>query len=244
MTTLLTGVNGGTFPNQTTGPAAGEFITAASVNNGLQGVLNECKYLYDTKANLAGATFTGLVTCNAGLTISGSILNIAVGATFDCDGTFGTSAAAFFNGTTEATASFEVSGTLLLTGRTRNRGIEYPSDADQTLVSATAEVYKLAENASAGPAVTRVIKLQTTTVPVPLEGEQIRVCGHPVNGTGPGGYQYNLQREDGTNIAQMYGAGPWVLCQFDGGVWVGICHSGGDSADPTKGYVAVGAGWT
>lgn len=78
MTTLLTGVNGGTFPNQCTGPADGEFVTAASVNNGLQGVLNECKYLYDTKLDLAGGTMTGalIVTAaaasgDAGITTTG-----------------------------------------------------------------------------------------------------------------------------------------------------------------------------
>lgn len=80
MTTINTGVNGGTFPNTIVGPAAGEVITAASINNGLQGAANECKYLYDTKAALAGATFTGLVTCQAGLTIDGSQLSIPSGA--------------------------------------------------------------------------------------------------------------------------------------------------------------------
>jgi len=56
MTTSYTGVNGGTFPNTITGPAAGEFVTAASVGLVAQGAADEIKYLYDTKeAILKGA---------------------------------------------------------------------------------------------------------------------------------------------------------------------------------------------
>ena len=53
MTTAYTGVNGGTFPNTITGPAAGEFVTAASVGLVAQGAADELKYLYDAITRIA-----------------------------------------------------------------------------------------------------------------------------------------------------------------------------------------------
>lgn len=53
MTTAYTGVNGGTFPNTITGPAAGEFVTAASVGLVAQGAADELKYLYDAITRVA-----------------------------------------------------------------------------------------------------------------------------------------------------------------------------------------------
>lgn len=53
MTTTYTGVNGGSFFNTVTGPAAGEYVTAASVGLVAQSAANEIKYLYDVKENIA-----------------------------------------------------------------------------------------------------------------------------------------------------------------------------------------------
>lgn len=53
MTTSYTGVNGGTFPNTITGPAAGEFVTAASVGLVAQGAADELKYIYDAITRIA-----------------------------------------------------------------------------------------------------------------------------------------------------------------------------------------------
>lgn len=123
MTTLLTGVNGGSYTNTCTGPAAGEFITAASVNNGLQGVLNGTKFIYDTKANLAGATFTGLVTCNAGLTIAASqVLTLGsastASGTLDITATAASSAAAI-----DATGDGGAPGIIATGGASDGTGI-------------------------------------------------------------------------------------------------------------------------
>jgi hypothetical protein len=117
----------------------------------------------------------------------------------------------------------------------------YLGDADHTIDTDGASVYQLARTVST----TRVITLKTTTAPVPLEGEEILLCGYPANGSGPpaGSYNYNIKREDGTHIGAMYGAGPWMLCRFQGGIWRGVMHSGGDPASPTKGAVVPGAGW-
>lgn len=47
MTTNYTGINGGAFVNTITGPAAGEFVTEASVGLVAQSSANSLKYLYD-----------------------------------------------------------------------------------------------------------------------------------------------------------------------------------------------------
>jgi hypothetical protein len=74
MTTAYTGVNGGSFPNTITGPAAGELVTGASVGLVAQSAANQDKHLFDIKGNLAGGnawtgaqTEAGLFTCNGGL---------------------------------------------------------------------------------------------------------------------------------------------------------------------------------
>lgn len=57
MTTNYTGVNGGSFTNTTTGPAAAEFVTGASVGLVAQTAANQEKYLYD---KLNGVAYTDI----------------------------------------------------------------------------------------------------------------------------------------------------------------------------------------
>lgn len=74
MPKTITGVNGGTFPNQCTVPVAGDFITGNSVETPCQALLNECKYLKDTKADLTGADFTGSCTIVGDLGVDGNVI--------------------------------------------------------------------------------------------------------------------------------------------------------------------------
>lgn len=216
--TLLTGVNGGTFPNQTTGPAAGEFITASSVNNGLQGVLNECKYLYDTKANLAGATFTGLVTIQGDLYIDASTLLVQSGAGFGiAEGATATCADSF---TLQGSAT--TPARLVYGNRSRlNIPVTRLSDADHTVNADTdGPVIILAK-----PTAVRTITIEQATDTLKENGDTLEFY-IPVPPDNAADYWVFKREGSANNIALFtgdYGAGTWwpgyVRIHLEGGVW-------------------------
>lgn len=229
MPQLLTGVNGGTFPNTCTGPSPGDLVTAASVNNAVQGVLNECKFLYDAKANLAGATFTGLVTCDGGLTIpTGDALTIKSGAT----GLVELGATLTINGVIDIVTDGMFAAVLQVDGATAqfingarfyNWGKEsYPdpqrlTDASQTISAHDGQIVILAT-----PTAARTITVEQATDP-PIEGQYIQFY---LNEPGIVGTYYEIKREGSGNfIARIDGydsGGPlqgMVRIHVEAGVW-------------------------
>lgn len=75
MTTNYTGSNGGSLPNNITGPTAGEYVTAASVGLVAQGAANQDKFLYDIITRVAYADavrgFNGRITAGEARTVVG-----------------------------------------------------------------------------------------------------------------------------------------------------------------------------
>lgn len=61
MTTTYTGVNGGVYSNTISGPAAGEYVTEASIGIVAQGAVNLSKFIYDT---VYRASFVGVAGFN------------------------------------------------------------------------------------------------------------------------------------------------------------------------------------
>ena len=232
MTTLLTGVNGGSFANTTTGPAAGEFITAASVNNGLQGVLNECKYLYDTKANLAGATFTGLVTCSGGLTVpAGQTLTIAGPASLS--GTLETTSTGIVYINSGGTFTVQGTSKAYLQGKTMWPDPQRLTNADHTI-----SVHDGTTVILATPTAVRTITVEQATDP-PLNGERIDFELYAPGGVGN---YYEIKREGSANyIVRLdgYDGSGTIMegrcsIQFEGGVWrllggIGLAGIGTDA---------------
>lgn len=156
--------------------------------------------------------------------LAGGTFTTAAGSASTFNGTLGATGAALLNGpvtingAAEATDDFEISGTAYLSNLTRFRDPVRPSDANQTISTASGDVYLLAI-----PGAVRTIKLQTTTAPVPRAGERLLVVCPPGAGAG---HNFTVEREDGTDIMQLHDPGSWVLCQFEGGVWRGLCYSG------------------
>lgn len=157
-------------------------------------------------------------------------------------------ASAFLAGTTalsgpvtaSSTFDFTAGSTVDIQGLTRYRDLVRPTDANQLLSTANGDVILLAPTAAN---TTRNIRLRTTTAPVPLQGERQLIVAPDTMGTTPSDFNYSIQREDTTEMAQIYGVGSWVLCQFDGTSWRGVKHSGVNSVTPADGSVLVSAGW-
>lgn len=168
--------------------------------------------------------------------LKGGTLGALVGSTTVIAGSAMLSGAVTLSGDVEVTAA----GTLALNGLVTHRAPNRTTDANQ-LLNTTNGVTTLLAPTTAGT--TRTIRLQTTTAPVPLEGEQMLIVGADSEGGTPGSYNYSIQREDTVEMAKIYGIGAWVLCQFEGGVWRGIKHSGVNSVTPANGHVLVSAGW-
>jgi hypothetical protein len=254
---IITGVNGGTFPNVAVVPLPGEVITAASIKTPVLAVLHECKHLFDIKGALAVAntwtakqtfdigggggvgietaadttcTFGGLVTCNGGLTVpTGQTLTVAAGGVLTCAGTLGVTGAAVFNGAVtfndpaEATDDFEISGTAILSGLVQYSDPNRLSDADQTIDTSGGYTVVLATTAAN---TTRTITLKQTTAQVPLQGEQLKICGSDQMGAPANDLNYIIVREGGTEIAYLYGTQAWLEVQFDGTNWRALRSSG------------------
>lgn len=198
-------------------------IDASSVNVPFEGLL-------DMAAWAAYKLFANVVV------LKGGTLGALVGSTTVIAGDATLSGAVTLSGDVEVTPA----GTLALNGLVTHRAPNRTTDANQ-LLNTTNGITTLLAPTTAGT--TRNIRLQTTTAPIPLEGEQMLVVGSDTVGAAPGSYNYSLQREDTTEIAKMYGIGTWVLCQFEGGVWRGVKHSGVNTVTPADGSVTVSAGW-
>lgn len=142
--------------------------------------------------------------------------------------------------TVEEDVTFEPGATVDFQGLSRYRDPYRPTDANQLIGTSTGDVVLLAPTLAG---VTRNIRLKTSTATVPLRGERLLLVAPNSEGGTPSHFNYSIQREDTTEIAQISGVGSWVLCQFEGGVWRGVKHSGVNLAVPEGGSVAVSAGW-
>lgn len=116
-------------------------------------------------------------------------------------------------------------------GRPRRRTRITLTDADQTIDVGQGCLFLL----PSAPAATRIIKLRTTTAPIPEEGEWLELVAPNL----AAGHQYDIAREDGSLICELYGlatADQAVSAKFDFslGNWRLGLNSGG-GADGTAG---------
>ena len=265
MPQLLTGANGGTFPNTCTGPSPGDLITAASVNTGLQGVLNECKYLFDTKANLAGATFTGpvifsstatfngtvtgavnftgLVTCTGGIDVpTGGAVTIQTGVTV----TTSVGSQINCNGNATFLGVTALSGTTNLNGATAVNGImtfNQPRRYRDPARPADAATINVSVNDGdviilAAPATPRTVVVANAS-----EGDQLHIV--MPNGLVAGAW-FTVTRADATVIADLYS----TTVKRDGGADIVQgstvtlqVEAGVWRGLSYSGCIATGAGW-
>jgi hypothetical protein len=165
-------------------------VESNDVNAIASRALRRTAYLNVIKANLAGATFTGLVSFNAGATV-------ASGQTLTVDSAT-IAGAKTITGNTVFSGS---SNTTISAGRkTFNRARVTLSDADQTVDVGDGDRFTL----PASPASPRTITLDHTGT-VPLGGETMTFFWNP-GGGGGGGTQYVFEREDASVIAEFVGA--------------------------------------
>jgi hypothetical protein len=203
MTTVLTGVNGGTFPNTAVGPAAGETITAASVYNGLQGVLNECKYLYDTKGALAVAnTWTAKQTFD--LASAGTGLETAADTTADFNGPV------TLDGAVTQTSTYTKSGDNAVSA---DRTSAITASAVTATLDTTKDYWYVETPAPAGNTATYTI---ADSIPVPPTGGRLEFTCFDI-----GINTIRLEREGGQLIVRFTGAPNWgsATLRYFGGSW-------------------------
>ncbi len=158
-------------------------IESNDVNVIASRALRRTAYLNSIKANLAGATFTGLVNFNAGA-------KVASGQDLDLDG------AAIIGD-----VGFAALGKVWLAGRKRlwrRRGIL--ADANHTIDVADGDRFNLPN----APGTPRTITLETSPV-APTEGETITFFWNP-GSFGTGSASYTFVRQDATVIAEFVGA--------------------------------------
>lgn len=158
-------------------------VESNDVNAIASRALRRGAYLLATKANLSGATFTGLVTFNAGATV-------ASGQDLTLDGV-----------SVQGTVGFSTLGQVWLAGRKRLYRTRVPlSDASQDVTVAQGDRF----TCPAANAAPRTITLKSTGT-VPDAGETLTFFWNPGTGGG-GGTQYTFQREGGTVVATFVGA--------------------------------------
>lgn len=158
-------------------------VESNDVNAIASRALRRAAYLNTIKANLSGATFTGLVTFNAGATV-------ASGQDLTLDGV-----------SVQGTVGFSTLGQIWLAGRKRfYRTRVTLSDASQDVNVQQGDRF-VCPAANAAP---RTITLKSTGT-VPDAGETLTFFWNPGTGGG-GGTQYTFQREDATVVATFVGA--------------------------------------
>ena len=158
-------------------------VESNDVNAICSRALRRAAYLDVIKANLSGATFTGLVTFNAGATV-------ASGQDLTLDGV-----------SVQGTVGFSTLGQIWLAGRKRfYRTRVTLSDASQDVNVQQGDRF-VCPAANAAP---RTITLKSTGT-VPDAGETLTFFWNPGTGGG-GGTQYTFQREDATVVATFVGA--------------------------------------
>jgi hypothetical protein len=128
---------------------------------------------------------------------------------------------------------------VLLNGRTKRRPRVVLSDADHTIDTSEGDCFEL----DGAPAAPRVIKLRTTTAPIPTSGERIEVIAPAFNSGVLDLNIYQVQRENGTLIASFYGRNPAkenVSAQFEftGTKWRLGINSGWDASGAGYGVLA------
>jgi hypothetical protein len=158
-------------------------VESNDVNAIASRALRRTAYLAQFKADLSGATFTGLVTFNAGATV-------ASGQDLTLD-----------NVSVQGYVGFSTLGTVWLAGRKRLiRPRITLADVSQDVNVSQGDRFEC----SALNAAPRTITLKSTGV-VPDVGETLTFIWNP-GGAGGGGVQYTFQREGGVIVATFAGA--------------------------------------
>jgi len=147
-----------------------------------------------------------------------------------------------------AEATLPIGSNVAFLGRTRGRPRVYMADVATVMIDTTqADEFVLHDNPAAGAP--NVIRLRTSTAPVPREDERITLLVPDMFASSTGGIQYTIEREDGTTICDFHyrGAGWHASISadfvFDGGVWRLSKNSGRSRDDIDVQYgVFPGAG--
>jgi hypothetical protein len=186
---------------------ANHLIQAQDVAQGLG-------HLEGTKADLAGAAFTGAcsfagaVTCTGGVSITTTALTCSASATFSGSVQFTGAIASFSSACTVGFA-----GAVVRTGtaaRLAHRAAVDLSDADNN-ASVDADTYFCAV-----PTAQRSVFLLTTTAPIPVAGEEITVV-FPATGN----FAINVRREGSAAAIVSRPGNTWgsATMIFKSGVW-------------------------
>lgn len=179
-------------------------VNANDVGAGEQILRNQTHTLNELKANLSGATFTGLVTANAGITVaSGQDLTL--------------------NGVAvQGVVGFSSLGRVWLAGRKQLvRTRQTVSDANNTVNVDQGDRFTL----PIVPTVPRVITLQSTGV-VPATGETMTFFWQPGTTAVGGGTQYTFRNEAAATLLTFDGSTVldtglvWAEFEFVAGAWV------------------------
>ncbi len=251
MSTVLTGVNGGSYVGTATAPAVGEPVTAASIQVVAQALLNIVAFLNADKFSTHGGTIDGLTTFTANVDINGADLLIKNGSTFTAqanttidiasdDVRFESGSVVDFKSGSEVTHAsgsedeYEAGSELRLFGRTRRRPRVPLSDANHTIDTTQGDCFQL----SGAPGATRTITLRMTTAPLPKETERIQLIV-PSSGLATATL-YIVKREGSANdICWFAGVSGYATSitaelELDDGVWkLGINSGNGkDGGNP------------
>lgn len=200
-------------------------IASNDVNAIASRALRRAAYLNAIKANLSGATFTGVVTFSVGATVSS-------GQTLTLDGV-----------SIAGDVGFSALGRVSLYGRkAKYRARTALSDANHTISVDDGDLFDLV----AGPAAPRTITLKSTTI-VPITGETLTFFWFPKRTAIGAGTQYTFQREDATVVAKFNGAATFdtgvvfAEFEFNAGVWrLGKCTPTMYDVAGTQYYGVVG----